>query len=156
MSDVQIGGSGDPRMISPLASETPIYGTETPYRRTPPTNFSSIAETAATGTPPTAAGVSHASAVAAPTSVCTALPAVTGTTTVGQTLTCSSGTWSPAASTYAYQWFRNDVAISGATATTRVLAAADLGTRLTCRVIATHATLGPTMPVSSNPTAVIA
>ena len=37
--------------------------------------------------------------------VCTVAPAVTGTVTVGQVLTCSSGTWlnSP---TYTYQWRR--------------------------------------------------
>lgn len=63
-------------------------------------------------------------------------PAITGTTTQGQTLTCSSGTWSKSPS-FAYQWNRNGSAISGATAATRVLAAGDVGATLTCTVTAT-------------------
>ncbi len=65
-------------------------------------------------------------------------PAITGTTTEGQTLTCSSGTWSNSPS-YAYQWNRAGVAISGATASTRVLATADVGATMTCTVTATSA-----------------
>lgn len=64
------------------------------------------------------------------------LPAITGTKTVGQTLTCSSGTWSKSPS-FAYQWLRDGVPISGATASTRVLAAGDAGALMSCTVIAT-------------------
>lgn len=63
-------------------------------------------------------------------------PAITGTTTQGQTLTCSSGTWSKSPS-FAYQWNRNGSAIAGATAATRLLAAGDVGATLTCTVTAT-------------------
>lgn len=66
------------------------------------------------------------------------LPAITGTKTVGQTLTCSSGTWSQSPS-YAYQWLRDGVAISGATASTRLLAAPDAGALMSCTVTATKA-----------------
>jgi len=66
------------------------------------------------------------------------LPAITGTKTVGQTLTCSSGTWSKSPS-YAYQWLRDGSAIIGATAATRVLAAPDAGALMSCTVIATNA-----------------
>jgi hypothetical protein len=66
------------------------------------------------------------------------LPAITGTKTVGQTLTCSSGTWSKSP-TYAYQWLRDGVPISGATASTRVLAAPDAGALMSCTVTATNA-----------------
>ncbi|MBB5684304.1 hypothetical protein [Sphingobium boeckii] len=64
-----------------------------------------------------------------------ALPAITGTRTQGQTLTCSTGTWSRAPS-FAYQWIRDGVPISGATAATRVLAAGDVGATLRCAVTA--------------------
>lgn len=64
------------------------------------------------------------------------LPAITGTTTVGQTLTCSTGTWSLSPS-FAYQWRRDGVAIAGATASTRLLAAPDAGALMSCTVIAT-------------------
>lgn len=64
------------------------------------------------------------------------LPAITGTKTVGQTLTCSSGTWSKSPS-YSYQWLRDGVPIIGATANTRVLAAGDSGKLMSCTVKAT-------------------
>lgn len=64
------------------------------------------------------------------------LPAITGTKQVGQTLTCSTGTWSKSP-TFTYQWRRNGSAIAGATASTRVLAAGDLGALMSCTVTAT-------------------
>lgn len=64
------------------------------------------------------------------------LPAITGTKQVGATLTCSNGTWSNSP-TLAFQWLRDGVAISGATANTRVLAGADQGALMSCSVIAT-------------------
>lgn len=68
--------------------------------------------------------------------VCSVAPAITGTATQGQTLTCSTGTWSKSPS-YSYQWNRSGVAIIGATASTRVLAAGDVGATMTCTVKAT-------------------
>jgi hypothetical protein len=64
------------------------------------------------------------------------LPAITGTKTVGQTLTCSTGTWTLSPS-YSYQWLRNGARIAGATASTRVLAAGDAGALMSCVVFAT-------------------
>lgn len=80
-------------------------------------------------------------------------PAITGTTTEGQTLTCSSGTWSKSPS-YAYQWHRSGVPIIGATAATRVLAAGDVGNTMTCTVTATAA--GCSAVATSAATATIA
>jgi hypothetical protein len=45
-------------------------------------------------------------------------PVVTGTATVGSPLTASPGLWNTPTLTYAYQWYRDDVLIPGATAAT--------------------------------------
>jgi hypothetical protein len=82
------------------------------------------------------------------------LPAITGTTTEGQTLTCSTGTWSNTPDAFAYQWNRSGSPIPGATASTRLLAAADVGATLTCTVKATN--LGVPAVATSAATAVIA
>lgn len=63
-------------------------------------------------------------------------PAITGTETEGETLTCSSGTWSKSPS-YTYQWKRSGVAIAAATSNTYVLTATDVDETLTCVVKAT-------------------
>lgn len=66
-------------------------------------------------------------------------PAITGTPTVGQTLTLSNGTWSHAPTGYARQWTRDGVAISGATGATYVLGSGDSGHALRGMVIASNA-----------------
>ncbi len=60
-------------------------------------------------------------------------PAVTGTAAVGQTVTCSEGTWTgdPA---FTYAWLRDGVAIPGAAGRTYAIAAADAAFGLACRV----------------------
>lgn len=69
--------------------------------------------------------------------VLTAAPAVTGTAQVGETLTCSNGTFSGDATiTYSFQWFANGVAVQNATSNTLTLVAADLGKVFMCRVTA--------------------
>lgn len=78
-------------------------------------------------------------------------PAVTGTATVGQTLTCTTGTWTGSPS-YAYQWLANGLTIAGATAATRVIAAGDAGKTLVCMVTATNAVGSGQCP--SNGTAI--
>ena len=67
----------------------------------------------------------------------TAAPNVSGTAQVGETLTCSSGTFSGAETiTYSYQWFANGILVSGATASTYELTNADLNKVFMCRVMA--------------------
>lgn len=97
---------------------------------------------------------SRAAYGAANVPACSVAPAITGTTTEGQTLTCSSGTWSNTPDAYAYQWNRDVNAITGATAATRVLAAADVGSTMTCTVTATN--LGVPAVATSAATAAIA
>jgi hypothetical protein len=65
-------------------------------------------------------------------------PAVTGTPTVGETLSCSTGTWSNSPDSYAYQWRRSGVNIGGATSSTYLLDALDEGATVVCRVTATN------------------
>ena len=63
-------------------------------------------------------------------------PTITGTAAVGQTLSASTGTWSPVP-TFGYQWTRNGANISGATASTYQLTPADLGTTVSVAVTGT-------------------
>jgi hypothetical protein len=60
-------------------------------------------------------------------------PVVTGTAKVGYTLKATTKPWSPLAS-LKYQWYRNGVAISGATTTSRKLTSADQGAIITVKV----------------------
>jgi hypothetical protein len=70
----------------------------------------------------------------------TVVPGVTPTTAVaGTTLSTTNGTWNNTPTSFAYQWRRAGVAISGATASTYVVQAADIGQAVTCVVTATNA-----------------
>lgn len=69
----------------------------------------------------------------------TAVPTISGTTTNGQTLTATTGTWTNTP-TYTYQWIRGaSTVIAGATASTYVLVGADVGTTVKVTVTATTA-----------------
>ena len=69
----------------------------------------------------------------------TAVPVITGTTALGDTLTATAGTWTGTpAPTFAYQWTRNGTNIAGATATTYVITAADQGTNIAVKVTGTN------------------
>jgi hypothetical protein len=85
----------------------------------------------------------------------TVAPALSGTFQVGQTVSCSDGTWTNTPTGYAYQWRRGGVDISGATAATRVLTEADIGAVMSCRVTATNA-MGSASTLSNNSSAVLA
>ncbi|WP_435800229.1 Tat pathway signal protein [Streptomyces coeruleorubidus] len=63
-------------------------------------------------------------------------PVISGTAKVGRTLKASAGTWSPAATSYGYQWYANGTAISGAAKSSLVLKAAQQGKKITVKVIA--------------------
>lgn len=67
------------------------------------------------------------------------VPTVSGTNTVGQTLTGTNGTFTGNATiTITRQWTRNGQAISGATGATYVLQAADSGKTVRFQNIATN------------------
>lgn len=60
-------------------------------------------------------------------------PTISGSAVVGSTLTAASGTWASGAS-LAYQWLRSGAAIPGATTSTYVVQAADVGSVLAVKV----------------------
>lgn len=70
------------------------------------------------------------------TPVNTQAPAATGTPAVGQTLTCSTGSWNGNPNSFAYKWLRNGVAIPGQVSSTYVVESADEGAALSCEVTA--------------------
>lgn len=76
-------------------------------------------------------------------------PGIQGTTVVGNTLTCTPGSWTGSPTSYAYSWRRDGVAIAGATGNTYALVAADAGRTITCTSTATNAG-GATTAVSDG------
>jgi hypothetical protein len=78
-----------------------------------------------------------------PTPANSAAPTISGTTTFGQVLTTTTGTWSNSP-TYSYQWSRSATSggsytnISGATSSTYTLVTADVGQYLKSTVTATN------------------
>ena len=87
----------------------------------------------------------------------TVAPAVTGTASFGSTLTTTNGTWTGApAPTFTYQWQRVTTNISGATSSTYVLVAADVGNTIRCVVKATNTIAPSGVTANSNSTASVA
>ena len=78
------------------------------------------------------------SVLSIPEPVANTLPVVTGNSVVGSTLTCSNGEWSANGNslTYAHQWFRNGLEISGANTFTYIPVLDDVETKLYCMVTA--------------------
>src|SRR6266496_1173293 len=91
-----------------------------------------------------AAGIFAAAAAAAPPAN-TAPPSISGTPTVGQTLTASDGTWSNSPTSFAYHWLRCNgggnscVSVANGTQKTYTLVGADAGHTMRVRVTATNA-----------------
>jgi cytochrome c551/c552 len=84
----------------------------------------------------------------------TAAPIVSGTAEVGQTLTCSQGTWIGASPiSFDYRWLRNGVAIGGAESSVYTVTAADEGHSISCEVTATDGA-GSKSAVSANGVAI--
>lgn len=68
----------------------------------------------------------------------TVAPAISGTLAHGSTLTSTTGTWTGSSITYSYQWYGAGVAISGATSSTYITQASDVGNMITCVVTASN------------------
>ena len=97
----------------------------------------------------------------------TVAPSISGSPTQGGTLTGADGAWTSAAGaiSYARQWLRGGVAISGATGAGYVLTADDVGSMIGYRVTATNsdgstqttsATVGPVAASIFSPAALFA
>jgi hypothetical protein len=113
------------------------------YRTAPNTQAQSATWTNDTTTAPYAAIIAAFRAVGAVSVSGTApantvVPAITGTPTEDQTLTSDTGTWSGTVVSYTYQWKADGVNISGATASTYVLTASQVGANITVAVTATN------------------
>ena len=66
--------------------------------------------------------------------VAPAAPVISGTVTVGETLTAMTDAWGPEGTTLSYQWKSNKKAITGATASTLVVPGTAAGTKLTVTI----------------------
>jgi hypothetical protein len=84
------------------------------------------------------------------------VPSVSGTVRVGQTLTAKPGAWLPAPVALAYQWLRNGKAVAGATKSTYMLVAADLGAVMSVRVTGSKAGYSSVSKVSAGTAKVLA
>jgi hypothetical protein len=85
----------------------------------------------------TTSGVNVALVPQAPNN--TSSPVASGTPAVGQTLSCSNGSWSGVSTiSYAYKWLRDGSAIEGATGSSYVVQSADQGHGVACEVTATN------------------
>lgn len=85
----------------------------------------------------------------APTPVNSSAPTLTGTPALGQTLTCSTGTWSNNPSGYTYTWLRDGSAIAGQASSMYVVQSADQAHSISCQVTASAEAGGYT--ISSLP-----
>ena len=74
--------------------------------------------------------------ITVPTITSVTAPVISGTATVGHTLTASPGTWSVTSPTLAYRWNRAGAPIDGATAASYSPVAADAGRAITVTVTA--------------------
>jgi hypothetical protein len=85
----------------------------------------------------------------------TAPPTISGTATVGSTLTANPGTWTGSSITFTYQWRQCDASgancttIAGATGNTYVIASGDVGHTIRVAVTGTDAT-GPNTVTSAQ------
>ncbi len=83
---------------------------------------------------------------AAPVNV--SLPAITGTASIGQTLSVSTGGWANSPLSYAYQWKRDNVNIGGATNNTYTIPSTTGG--MSCAVTASNASGSASVRASSG------
>lgn len=77
------------------------------------------------------------------------VPVVAGTWSSGQPVTATVGTWSPKPDSLVLQWLRDGKPISGATAASYKLGAADVGHSVSMRVTATKAGIGSVQATSA-------
>ena len=84
----------------------------------------------------------------------TAVPVITGTPKVGETLSSTNGSWTNNPGSYAFRWMSNGVVIAGATANTFDVTSAQVGARIKVQVQATNP-FGPSQWATSLETAAV-
>jgi len=86
----------------------------------------------------------------------TVAPVISGTAVVGQTLSCTNGTWTGTPIiTYTYQWMRNGVNIGGATNSTYTLVQVDAGNTSNIKCVVTASNGAGSASADSNVITVI-
>jgi hypothetical protein len=144
-------GNGCTALSATSASYVPVSGDAGHALRVSVTASNNGGSSVATSNPTTAV-------VAPPTN--TSLPTISGSAVVGQTLTASTGGWSGAPTSYAYQWRRCDstgaacASISGATSKSYTLQSADAGRTL--RIVVTATNVAGSASATSAQTGVVA
>jgi len=119
------------------ANGTAITGATASTYKAAPADLGKTITVTVTGTKTgyaTTARTSAATAAVVAGTLTTAVPTITGTPAVGQTLTANPGTWGPAPVNLYYQWKANGTAISGATTNSYKPVSADIGKTLTVTV----------------------
>ena len=81
-------------------------------------------------------------------------PTVGGTVAVGSTLTADAGVWGPAPVSLAYRWLADGLEIGGASSSTLVLSAAELGKQISVRVTGSKEGYGSVTLTSAKTAAV--
>lgn len=104
--------------------------------------------TASNGVAPDGTATSNTLTMANYTPSISVNPVISGSTSLGSTLTTTNGTWSNSPSTFTYQWFRGASPISGATNNTYVTVIADSSASITCQVSASNGLTSS--PATSN------
>ena len=145
---------------TPPAETPPAPPVETPPVETPPVETPQV-ETPPVETPPVETPPVETPPVEtpAPAPTDTALPSIGGTATEGDTLTATTGSWTDSPTGYVYQWqdcdtsATNCTAIAGATTSTRVLTASDVGHTL--RIVVTATNTGGSTSATSAATATV-
>lgn len=112
------------------------------------------AANAAGSAPATSAAVGPVAAALAGVPVNTALPAITGTAQEGSVLTVTPGSFTNSPTSRSYVWKRAGVTIAGASGTTYLLVAGDVGATITVAETATNAS-GPSAAATSAATATV-
>jgi hypothetical protein len=124
-----------------LLEGTPISGATTGayVMRSADAGENLVCEVTATNSAGHKSATSGGVSVAGTVPESTVLPVVSGTPSVGGTLTCANGTWTGGPTPmFTVQWLRETVPIPGATGSSYQVQAADAGEGLSCEIRATN------------------
>ena len=140
-----------PKTAAPAAPATPAAPTTTtPPTTTPPATPTAPATPAAPAAPTTTTPPATTPPATTPSPALTgSLPTLSGATTVGSTITATTGTWlgSPTP-TFTYAWYRGTTLISGEVNNTYIIKVTDVGQSIKCIIAATNSAGSDSMPTN--------